>query len=138
MEGWQFAAELSQLRVVARVDMPALSATYAKMNQAVDSTAGGEAAAFQAPGGGVSASYGVWAGLRDDLQNIFGNTANAFTQTGVVLEHIVEAYIATDEGARTSLNAAWADGQTPDLQAAELDFSTDPAPAVVLKDDDGA
>jgi hypothetical protein len=25
MEGWQFAAELSQLRIVGRIDLPALS-----------------------------------------------------------------------------------------------------------------
>ena len=29
MEGWQFAAELSHLRVVGRIDLPALISTYA-------------------------------------------------------------------------------------------------------------
>lgn len=133
MEGWQFAAELSQLRVVARVDLPALSSTYAQMNHAVDTTAGGEAAAFQAPGGGSAASHAVWSSLRDDLQNILGNAATTFLETGMVIDHIVEAYIATDEAARTSLNSAWANGQTPDLQQAEQDFRTAPPPPVVIK-----
>lgn len=135
MEGWQFAAELSQLRVVGRVDLPAMSATYARMNQAVDSTTAGEPAAFQAPGGGVAASRAVWAELRDDLQNIFGNTATAMLEMGVVMEQVVDAYIATDEAARTSLNAAWANGQTPDLQAAEQAFTQDAPPPVVIKDE---
>lgn len=136
MEGWQFAAELSQLRVVGRVDLPTLSSTYASMNQAVDSTAGGEAAAFQAPGGGTAASHAVWSSLRDDLQNILGKTANNLLDAGVVMEHIVEAYTATDEGARTSLESAWANGQTPDLQEAEEKFSYSAPPPVVLKDID--
>ncbi|WP_433361089.1 hypothetical protein ACQPZX_27865 [Actinoplanes sp. CA-142083] len=133
MEGWQFAAELSQLRVVGRVDLTALSTTYAKMNNAVDSTADGEAAAFQAPGGGVAASQAAWTGLRDDLQNILGNTSTAFLEAGVVIEHIVDAYIATDEGARDSLTAAWANGQPPDLQPLEQEFSQNAPPAVVIR-----
>ena len=133
MEGWQFAAELSHLRVVGRVDLPALSSTYASMNQAVNSTAVGEAAAFQAPGGGTASSQAVWSALRDDLQNVFGNTATSLLDAGVVIEHIVDAYIATDEAARTSLESAWASGQTPDLQTVEEQFSQSTPPPVVIK-----
>src|SRR6266545_1316492 len=136
MEGWQFAAELSHVRVVGRVDLPALSFTYASMNQAINGTAGGEAAAFQAPGGGTAASHPVWSALRDDLQDVFGKTATNFLDAGVVMEHIVDAYIATDEGARTSLEAAWANGQTADLQEAEEKFSHSTPPPVVVKDAD--
>jgi len=42
MQGWQFAAELSRLRIVGRVDLPALSSTFAAMNRAVAGTAAGE------------------------------------------------------------------------------------------------
>jgi len=133
MEGWQFAAELSQLPIVGRFDLTALSATYAKMNNAVDSTAEGEAAAFQAPGGGVAASQAVWTALRDDLQNVLGNTSTAFLEAGVVIEHIVDAYLATDEAARDSLNAAWANGQTPDLQPLEEQFARNAPPPVVIR-----
>jgi hypothetical protein len=136
MEGWQFAAELSHLRVVGRVDLPALSSTYASMNQAVNGTAGAEAAAFQAPGGATASSQAGWSALRDDLQNVFGSTANSLLDAGVVIEHIVDAYIATDEAARTSLESAWANGKTPDLQAVEEQFSRSAPPPVVIKDTD--
>ncbi|MEU4219694.1 hypothetical protein [Actinoplanes sp. NPDC026623] len=134
MEGWQFAAELSQLRIVGRVDLPALSSTFAAMNRAVDSTAAGEAAAFQAPGGGTAATHAVWAALRDDFQNVLGNTATGILNAGVAIEHVVDAYVATDEAARTSLESAWANGQTPGLQEAEERFVQGPPPAVVIKD----
>ncbi|MEU8236405.1 hypothetical protein AB0C12_43010 [Actinoplanes sp. NPDC048967] len=135
MEGWQFAAELSQLRIVGRVDLPALSSTFAAMNRAVDSTAGGETSAFQAPGGGSAASHAVWTALRDDFQNVLGNTATNILDAGVTIEHIVDAYLTTDEAARTSLEAAWANGQTPNLQEAEEKFAQNTPPTVVIKDD---
>lgn len=133
MEGWKFAAELSQLRVVGRVDLPTMASTYASMNQAVNSTAGGEAAAFAAPGGTTAASHAAWSALRDDLQNILGKAANNFRDAGVLMEHIVDAYTATDEAARKSLEAAWANGRKPDLLEAEETFSYRAPPPVVLK-----
>ena len=135
MEGWQFGAELSQLRIIGRVDLPAMSYTYASMNQAVNSTVSGEAAAFQAPGGGTAASHGVWSGLRDDLQNILGSTATNLLDAGVAIEHVVDAYAASDDAARDSLEAAWANGQTPGLQDAEEQFTPGPPPPVVIRDD---
>jgi hypothetical protein len=134
MAGWQFAAELSQLRIVGRVDLPALSSTFAAMNRAVDSTTSGEAAAFQAPGGGTAASHAVWAALRDEFQNVLGTTAMNLLEAGVTVEHVVDAYAATDDAARASLEAAWANGQSPSLQEAEEKFTQNPPPSVVLKD----
>jgi len=125
---------LSHLRVVARVDLPQLGFTYASMNQAVNSTAAGEAAAFQAPGGGVAASRAVWSALRDDLQNILGHTSSNLVEAGVVMEHVVDAYIAGDEGARTSLESAWATGAAPGLQEAEEQYTHDAPPPVVIRD----
>ncbi|MET8154168.1 hypothetical protein ACIBSW_12595 [Actinoplanes sp. NPDC049668] len=136
MEGWQFAAELSQLRVVSRVDLPALSHAYASMNQAVDRTAGQEGGAFAAPGGGVAPAHGLWSSLRDDLQNILGRTATNMLDAGVVLEHIVDTYAAADAAAASSLEAAWAGGQTPGLLEAEERFTREVLPPVVLKTDD--
>jgi len=135
MQGWQFAAELSQLRIIGRVDLPAMSATYAAMNQAVNSTTNGEASAFQAPGGGTAASHGVWSALRDDLQNILGNTAMNLLDAGVAVEHVVDAYTATDDEAARSLQTVWANGQTPGLQEAEEKFSPGAPPPVVIRDD---
>jgi hypothetical protein len=133
LEGWQFAAELSQLRVVGRVDLPALGYTYTAMNQAVDGTRSQEQAAFAAPGGSTSVAYGIWSSVRDDLQNILGQTANAMHAAGVTIEHIVDAYATADTSAAASLKTAWDNGQTPDLTAAETTFRTE-TPAVVLKD----
>jgi hypothetical protein len=134
MQGWQFAAELAQLRIVGQVDLPALSWTYASMNKAVDSTAGQEGAAFQAPGGGVAASQAAWSALRDDLQNILGKTANNVQDAAVAVGHIVDAYAESDHAARDSLNAAWSNGQTPGLVEAEVSFARDNPPAIVIKD----
>jgi hypothetical protein len=134
MEGWQFAAELSQLRVVGQVDQPALGWTYASMNRAVDSTASGQAAAFQAPGGGVAASEAAWSALRDDLQNVLGRTAGSLQDAAVTVLHIVQAYAAADAAARGSLESAWANGQTPGLLEAEEKFSYHAPPPVILKD----
>jgi hypothetical protein len=135
MEGWQFAAELSHLRIVGRVDLPELSFTYASMNQALNSTAAGEAAAFQAPGGGVAASRAGWAELRDDLQNIFGQTSTHLIDAGVVVEHVVDAYVASDEGARTGLEAAWATGPPPGLYEDEEEYTRDTLPVVIKGED---
>ncbi|GAB2617959.1 hypothetical protein Aab01nite_31520 [Paractinoplanes abujensis] len=135
MQGWQFAAELSQLRIVGRVDLPAMSATFAAMNRAVDSTADGETAAFQAPGGGIAPSHAAWSALRDDFQNVLGTTAGNLLDAGSTIEHIVDAYALTDEGAPTSLEKAWEGTQIPGLQEAEERYRHAPPPSVVLKDE---
>lgn len=135
MEGWQFAAELSHLRIVGRVDLPELSFVYASMNQALNRTEAGEAAAFQAPGGGVAPSRAVWAGLRDDLQNIYGRTSTNLLDAGVVMEHIADAYAASDEGARTSLESAWATGTPPGLYSEEETYTRGTLPVVIKGED---
>jgi hypothetical protein len=104
------------------------------MNRAVDSTTGGEAAAFQAPGGAVAASQAVWSALRDDLRTILGKTADNLQDSAVTVLHIVEAYAESDAAARSSLDAAWANGQTPGVVEAEEKFSYQAPPPVVLED----
>ena len=134
MESWQFAAELSQLRTVGRVDLPALGWTYASMNNAVDATAGREAAAFPAPAGAAAASQAAWSALRDDLQNILGRTGANLQDAGVVIEHIVDAYAETDHAARDSLDAAWQPGAVPPgLLGTEEKFVYENPPPAVLK-----
>lgn len=131
LQGWQFAAELSQLRIVGRVDLPELGFTYAAMNNAVAGTQDDEQWAFAAPGGGTAVARGVWSSLRDDLQNLLGQTANAMHAAGTTIEHIVDAYAAADTEAGNALNSAWANGQTPNLTDAETGFHREP-PHVVL------
>jgi hypothetical protein len=134
MEGWQFAAELAQLRIISQVDLPALSWTYASMNHAVNGTVDQQGTAFAAPGGGVATSQAPWSQLRDDLQNILGKTAGNLQDAAVTIEQIVDAYAESDHAARDSLNAAWANGQTPGLVEAEQQFSRTNPPAIVTKD----
>lgn len=80
----------------------------------------------------------MWAALRDDFQNVLSTTSLNILDAGVTVEHVVDAYLATDEAARSSLEAAWANGQTPSPQEAEEKFAQDPPPSVVIKNDDGA
>jgi hypothetical protein len=131
LQGWQFAAELSDLRTVGRVDLPAIGYTYAAMNHAVASTQDGEESAFAAPGGGTTAAHAAWASLRDDLQNFLGRTAQTMHAAGVTVEHIVDAYAATDAGAAASLHSAWDQGQTPALTQTETQYRHDVLPPVL-------
>jgi hypothetical protein len=106
------------------------------MNWAVASTTAGEVAAFQAPGGGTAASLAVWSALRDEFQDVLGRTATNMLDAGVTIEHVVDAYAATDEAARASLEAAWANGRTPTLQEAEERFAQNGPLPVAIKDHD--
>jgi hypothetical protein len=128
--GWQFAADLSELRTVGAVDLPALGFTYAKLNNAIDATTGHDTTAFQQRGSaGMDQVFAGWSALRDELQNIFGKTADNIHTTGAVILHIVEAYASTDAEARRSLDAAWQSGP-PHLQDGEVVARTPPPVAL--------
>ena len=131
--GWLFAAELSQLRVIGTVDLPALGFTYASMNRAVEGTKVQEGGAFQGPGLGTAKLYTVWFTLRNDLQDVFGRTAENMHSAAGTMLHIVQAYADTDEEAARSLSAAWSDGRIPGLQEDERGFRRD-APPVLQND----
>ena len=131
--GWQLAADLSQLKVVATVDLPMLGFNYAELNRAVAGTAEQETEAFVQPigSGGMDQVFGEWTSLRDQLQNILGRTANVLQATGQVLAHIVDVYAATDRDAARSLESVWRNGP-PQLDPTEQ-VPPGPPPDVDLK-----
>ena len=129
--GWQFAADLSELRTVGAVDLPAMAYTFAALNNAINATAAHDIAGFSTEGGGFDQVYPAWSQLRDDLQNIFGKTSTNIQTAGDVVVGIVETYAATDEEAARSLQSVWNDGP-PSLQDGEIPPPGEP-PAVILK-----
>jgi len=133
LSGYQLAADLSELMAIGKVDLPALGATYAGLNHAVNTTTDHDIAAFSMPGGaGMSAAYQSWSDLRYEMRNIFGTTANNMQTAATVMIHVVEAYAASDQGAADSLHAAWKDG--PPVNAVDKDEKIPPgdAPEVVV------
>jgi hypothetical protein len=92
LSGYQLGADLSELMIIGKVDLPALGATYAGLNHAVDGTADQDSTAFSMPGGGgMSLAYRGWSDLRYELRNIFGTTANNIQVAATVMIHVVEA-----------------------------------------------
>jgi hypothetical protein len=131
-EGWQFVADLSELKVVGSVDLPAMAYTFAALNNIIDGTAGHDNDAFGCEGpGGLDQVYPEWSQLRDSLQNIFGKTATNIQIAGGIVLHVVEAYAAADVKAKWSLDSIWKGGR-PSLQEGENSPPGEP-PAVVLK-----
>lgn len=131
--GWQFAAELSELRIIGRVDLPAMAYTFAALNNSINGTAANDNAAFALEGrGGFDQVYRDWAHLRDSLQNLFGATSTNVQAAADVVLQIVDAYASTDQAAKQSLESAWANGQTPGLQAGEH-LPPGPPPAIMTK-----
>jgi hypothetical protein len=113
--GWRLAADLSELRMVGQVDLPALSYTYSALNNMIDDTAGNDAAAFSYSAGGWSQAYEPWNRLRNSFQELLGQMSeNMDLAAGAVLR-IVDHYVAADDEAATALRAAWKDGPPPTL-----------------------
>lgn len=112
--GPEFAADLGELRIIGRIDLPMIGYTYAAVNNAVADTADQDTAAFQtAAGGSLSRIADSWPDLRDQLQNILGRTAANVQSAGRTVEHIVATYLEGDELTRDVLNDAWAHGSPP-------------------------
>jgi hypothetical protein len=129
--GWQLAADLSDLKVIGVVDLPMLAYTYAAANQSVHATSDTDPDAFARPGGGGwDDVYATWTGLRNQLQDAFGNTANILEDLGATMVHVVDAYTATDTQAATSLASQWKDGP-PGLNSLERQ-PEGPPPAVTI------
>jgi hypothetical protein len=129
--GWKFAADLSDLRMVGAVDLPAMAFTFAALNNAVDKTEAGDSDGFAWQSGGMSQAFGPWAELRDSLQNLLGQTSQNLEVAAQAVLQIVETYAATDAEAAASLNAAWNGGPPPLLDGEYA--PPGPAPTVVLK-----
>ncbi len=111
--GWRLAAELSDLRMIGQVDLPAISYTYSALNNMVDDTAGNDAAAFSWSAGGWSQAYGPWAELRNAYQEILGKMSENMDLAGGAVLRIVDRYAATDDEAAASLRSAWANTTPP-------------------------
>jgi hypothetical protein len=130
---WQFAAELSELRIIGKVDLPAMAYTFAALNNSINATAANDNAAFALEGrGGYDQVCRDWSALRDSLQNLFGGTSTNVQTAADVMLQIVDAYASTDEAAKQSLESAWGNGKTPALQQGETP-PPGPAPAIVTK-----
>jgi hypothetical protein len=129
--GWKFAADLSDLRMVGAVDLPAMAFTFAALNNVVDKTEAADDAGFAWQSGGMSQAFSPWAQLRDSLQNLLGQTSQNLETTAQAVLQIVETYAATDAEAAASLNAAWNGGPPPLLDGEYA--PPGPAPTVVLK-----
>lgn len=126
----QFAADLSELRTIGVVDLPAMAYTFATLNNTIDGTTAHDNDGFGTETG-LDQVYPEWSALRDSLQNLFGKTSQNIQVAGDVVVHIVDAYAASDDGARRDLENAWKNGP-PSLQDGEKPPPGEP-PAVVLK-----
>jgi hypothetical protein len=130
--GWQFAADLSELRTVGAVDLPSMAYTFAALNNVVNKTNSADSSAFAWSSGGMSQAYSPWSQLRDSLQNLLGKTSQNLEEAGQAVVQIVQTYADSDSAAKQSLQAAWRDGNTPPLLDGEYP-PPGPAPAVVLQ-----
>ncbi|BCY13193.1 hypothetical protein [Actinoplanes sp. L3-i22] len=108
--GWRLAADLSELRMVGQVDLPALSYTYSALNNMIDDTAGADAAAFSWSAGGWSQAYEPWAELRNSFQELLGKTSENMDIAGGAVLRIVDHYAAADDEAAAALRSAWQNG----------------------------
>lgn len=129
--GWEFAADLSDLKTVGVVDLPAMAYTFAALNNVVDRTIGNDSNGFAWESGGMSQVYAPWSQLRDDLQNLLGQTSQNIQAAAAAIVQIVDAYASTDAAAADSLNAAWDSGQLPLVEGEHAAPGT--PPEVVLK-----
>lgn len=110
-----FTSDINALYIIGRMDLPLMGLTYARLNNAVAGTVAGEQAAFQeAPGGPPARIAGLWRIVRDDLQNILGQSAADLHAAAATMVHIAEIYEQTDtDNGRAILAADWGPGGSP-------------------------
>jgi hypothetical protein len=132
VSGWEFGADLSELKKVGSVDLPSMSYTFASLNSMVNGTEGSDKNAFDWVNGASSQAYQPWAELRDSLQNFLGKTAQNLEAAASAIDQIVQTYAASDAGAASALNSAWSGGP-PNLEPDENPPPPTAPPAVVLK-----
>lgn len=118
--GEALAAELKDLLNLARKSVPALVEAYLKINGHVADTSATEQTAFSRPSDDPRAGastlgvvYTSWAALRDEFQQIVGQTAINLTDVGDALELTVKLYSETDEAAADELKRLIADNPVP-------------------------
>ncbi|MFI5959790.1 hypothetical protein [Cryptosporangium sp. NPDC051539] len=137
LHGSDLAADLIQLAVIGRVDLPALGATYAHLNNAVAGTADYDLTAFALPGrrAGMTASYELWSQLRDDLRDALGGTSTDMQNSATIMLHVVGGYISADEEAARIVTTAWKNGPPPHKTARDERAPDGPVPDVVTGDE---
>ncbi|WP_436536409.1 hypothetical protein [Actinoplanes sp. HUAS TT8] len=118
--GWRLGAELSELRMVGQVDLPAISYTYAALNNMVDDTASNDAVLFSWSAGGSSQAYEPWNKLRSAYQEILGKMSENMDVAGGAVLRIVDHYAATDDEAAAALRSAWTNTTPPLLDGEYL------------------
>ncbi|MFI1989080.1 hypothetical protein [Actinoplanes sp. NPDC020271] len=126
--GWRLAAELSELRMVGQVDLPAISYTYAALNNMIDDTAGNDAAAFSWSTGGWSQVYEPWNELRSAYQEVLGKMSENIDLAGGALLRIVDHYAATDDEAADALSRSWTNSTPPLLDGEYIVAGPHPEP----------
>ncbi|WIM98602.1 hypothetical protein ACTOB_002206 [Actinoplanes oblitus] len=111
----QFTADINDLYIIGRMDLPTLGITYGRVNNAVAATADSDRAAFEVTAGGPPSQITtLWQNLRDDLQDLLGHSAENLFSAGQTVIHIAEAYEQTDtESGKAILKASWVDGTPP-------------------------
>ncbi|GAA1604646.1 hypothetical protein [Actinoplanes couchii] len=110
-----FTSDINALHIIGRMDLPLMGLTYARLNNAVADTATGEQAAFQeAPGGPPARIAGLWRIVRDDLQNILGQSTENLHAAAATMVHIAETYEQTDtDSGKAILATDWGPGGSP-------------------------
>ena len=106
--GQELAADLSQLMMIAHVDIAALVSTYAAIVRTGNENSPLAAGAFLPP------VADVWMDLWLALQDSFASTASNLEAAGSVLLHVISEYKAADTDAGAALQSAWKDGPPQD------------------------
>jgi hypothetical protein len=122
-------ADLTELRIVARVEFPHLEDLYSRTNHQVAGTEAHDGNAF----GGILRSpiEAAFQGLRDQFRNALGRVEQTLEGAGQVLDHIVEVYKATDSESAAGFSLAWGDGGTATIPPQVLDSNDDPLPGPI-------
>jgi hypothetical protein len=128
--GWEFGADLSQLQLISKVELPLLAYTYAQLNRNIAATREKDRDAFVPPGAaaGMDVVGGPWTTLRNELQRLLAGTATCLETCAATVQHIVDTYAATDAAAAASLASGWSGGP-PGVPAGQL--PPGPPPSVI-------
>jgi hypothetical protein len=106
-EGKDLGADLYELWLAGRKNLPNVAQVYADANGHVASTEDLVHLAFHRPeqlGGAFGPAYADWRELRDQLQRILADTAANLVLTGQALCVAASMYAATDAEAATEMH----------------------------------
>ncbi|MGH8876603.1 MAG: hypothetical protein ACRD0P_04550 [Stackebrandtia sp.] len=113
LSGAPLGAKLKDLLIVATDKIPAMASIYGDSNGKLAKTSEGQNDAFYqheaspAMGGGeISRIYGSWTILRDELQDVFGQTQTNLNDTATTMVEVVNSYARDDDAAEKGLRTA--------------------------------